>query len=396
LAATSAFAQSSVTAYGLVDVAHKAYDVTAGTGAVLVKAKGVSDGANAGNRIGFKGTEDLGNATTANFLMEFGFTPTDRAGLSERAAAEGAQMYGVSNSGNIPLGAYSSSASLMRQAYVGLSGSVGEIRGGYQYTNAYDLSTNAGYMVGQEQPGGFLHKMNQSDMGDARANSITYISPAFSGVTAQVQYGGGPATTRNTTFQTDTAAGLDGYKVASAKRTSIMLTWANGPAKASYAYTDYKEQTVAGTTTQSYNQFYAPLASAAADADNEFKLNQLGASYDFGVAKLAGTYLSAKKTNNLNADLNLEYKAYQVGALLPIPSTKATAYVMTGSGDVTTAATGVKANDYSSTQYGVRYAFSPRTTAYVTHGESKDKAVAATSASAARSVYTAVGLAHSF
>jgi len=398
LAATGAFAQSSVTAYGVVDAAVKNYSVTAGTGTKLINARGVSDGMNAGPRIGFKGTEDLGNGMSANFVIEAGISVTDRAGITgARAAAEGAQMYGVSNSGNMPLGSYSTSGSQNRQTYVGLKdNTVGEIRAGYQYTNMYDLSTNSGYMVGQEQAGGFLHKMFQDKYGDSRANSLTYISPAFSGVTVQAQAGGGSSTSRNYDFTTSNAVGYDGYTKASGQRHSLMATWANGPAKVSLGTTSFKEVLVAGTTTTSYNQYNAASTTAAASANTKNTLTQLGASYDFGVAKLTGTYLSGKREDVTTAANTRDDKATQIGALVPVSGTRATAFVMVGNGTAKKP-DGTKDNDYTQSQYGVRYAFSPRTTAYFTHGSAKDKAVLSTAATGiAKNSVTGLGLVHSF
>lgn len=60
----AACAQSSVSLYGIVDVAVRATK----TGDVSKKSEG-SDG-NAGSRFGFKGTEDLGNGLSAGFVLE--------------------------------------------------------------------------------------------------------------------------------------------------------------------------------------------------------------------------------------------------------------------------------------------------------------------------------------
>lgn len=155
LAATGAFAQSNVTMYGSIDVGQIYKTHTAADGTTLSKTTGIGEGMNAGNRLGFKGTEDMGGGLKANFVIETGMNITNGNLLSTRAAAAGQQYDGLpassGNAANMPASAYSASAN--RQSYVGVSGGFGEVRLGYQYTNLYQLSTLSGYMNGFEQPG---------------------------------------------------------------------------------------------------------------------------------------------------------------------------------------------------------------------------------------------------
>ena len=72
--------------------------------------------------------------------------------------------------------------------------------------------------------------------------------------------------------------------------------------------------------------------------------------------------------------------------------TAATLFLMGGTGTIENG--GTKLNDYTQTQYGVRYALSKRTTAYFSAGTSKDKA--ATSTAFAKNTFSAIGVAHSF
>jgi predicted porin len=68
---------------------------------------------------------------------------------------------------------------------------------------------------------------------------------------------------------------------------------------------------------------------------------------------------------------------------------------MSGNGTIDTAGTAAHTNDFTSTQYGVRYSLSKRTVAYAMNGESKDKAQTSSTATYKGTV-TAVGLMHSF
>lgn len=417
LAATSAFAQSSVTAYGILDVAYKNYKSESAAGQTLIKSQGVSDGTNAGPRVGFKGTEDLGNGKNAAFVAEFGITVADPAGISNRTGAEGAQVYGLSNSGNMPLGAYSAGSNT-RQAYVAVGDSkLGELRAGYQYTELYNTSTNTGFFIGQEQPGGFLHKMSNADFGGTRANSIVYVSPKLAGTTVvTAQYGAG---TGRDTNETDVAAGQAGYVKNNIKRSSLGALFEQGPLRIGGAYTSVNvAQQLGSAAGSTYNAYGVAAAQTAGDTatsakayEYKSKLTQLNASYDFGMIKPVVQY--TKGTKNINAITTFgggaattfaansngtmtagtgeyTYKALSYGATVPFGN--ATAFVLLGKGTIDGA--GVTAFDYKQAQYGVRYALSKRSTAYIAAGNSKDSA--ATTTTAAKTSYSAIGLTHSF
>eukprot|EP01036_Dinobryon_divergens_P006113 gene6113-8108_t len=75
-AVSAASAQSSVTLYGLVDIGYGSHSTTTRDGTGVIKSGGIMDGANAGSRIGFRGTEDLGGGLKANFVVEQGISPT--------------------------------------------------------------------------------------------------------------------------------------------------------------------------------------------------------------------------------------------------------------------------------------------------------------------------------
>lgn len=70
-------AQSSVTLYGTIDVGYGSHSVDGRDGARSIRSSGVMEGANSGNRIGFRGTEDLGAGMKAEFVIEQGISPTN-------------------------------------------------------------------------------------------------------------------------------------------------------------------------------------------------------------------------------------------------------------------------------------------------------------------------------
>ncbi len=105
LALGSAFAQSSVTLYGRIDVAVQTQNNVNTAGASQTK---IDSGAISGSRFGFKGNEDLGAGNKALFQLEGGFSPAT----------------GASGQGGLTFG---------RQAFMGLGGNWGQLTFGRQY-----------------------------------------------------------------------------------------------------------------------------------------------------------------------------------------------------------------------------------------------------------------------
>lgn len=115
--AQSAFAQSSVTLYGIADVTVRfATNQTAGTG--TANRIFMTDGAMSGSRFGLKGIENLGGGTSAIFDLQNGFS------VSNGAAGQQGQLFG-------------------RYAYVGLSNTTyGTIKVGRQYGVGFEFVAN--------------------------------------------------------------------------------------------------------------------------------------------------------------------------------------------------------------------------------------------------------------
>jgi len=402
LAATSAFAQSNVTMYGIADVAYASKTHTAANGSVLSKASGIGEGFNAGNRVGFRGTEDLGAGLKANFVIEQGINLTNGQLFSSRAAAGGQQIDGVSTTGgagnNMPSGAYSTATN--RQAYVGASGGFGEVRLGYQYTALYQVSTLNGYFVGSEQPGGDLAHgtLSNASFGGTRANGITYILPKFGDVTVTLQKGAGSGRE-----DVEIASPANGKTTDKNNRQSVLLDYASGPLKASFAHTDFKSESSAVavsvqdgsgkyTTAGSTNIFGAVTNLAAADATNyKNKLDQLGASYKTGNLLIVGSLANGKINDSVTATNNRKTAAKQIGFEYTMGAARP--FYNQGTAELKKD-DGTKDFDAKSQQYGVRYDLSKRTTAYFITGKVEDNAATTTTIKERKA--TALGLAHSF
>lgn len=110
----AAHAQSNVVVYGIVDssIRYTTNQNAAGNGKFEQ-----TDGILSGSRVGFRGTEDLGNGLKANFVLEAGINPD--TGVS----GQGGRLFG-------------------RHSTVGLSGNFGAVVVGRKYTVAHEMMTS--------------------------------------------------------------------------------------------------------------------------------------------------------------------------------------------------------------------------------------------------------------
>jgi predicted porin len=221
-------AQSSVTLYGVVDasVAREKGSTTQ----TLMKSGGLN-----GSRWGLRVVEDLGSGLKGMAVLESGFN------LDTGISGQDGQLFG-------------------RQAYIGLGGGFGEVRLGRQYTpiglvaddfvgtKPYDVLSVAGTLAAKAA--------YRTD------NAITFMTPSMSGFSLQGQY----------------SLGLIGNESASGvnknfnKHFGLSAGYKGGPFAASVGYLQIIDNSalIAGSQRRR-----AALA---------------GASYDFGMAKLAAYY----------------------------------------------------------------------------------------------------------
>jgi len=153
LAASPAFAQSSVTIYGITDVGVSRVSGVRGSSVKLLSS-GIMDG----SRLGFRGNEDLGGGYRAIFTLEHrleldtggisnrppsGSQLPDRVSQATRLGLPGAlQPVVTAVSGGIgnTIGVNLAGNFWDRQAFVGLVTPFGAVLAGRQYTPAYEIS----------------------------------------------------------------------------------------------------------------------------------------------------------------------------------------------------------------------------------------------------------------
>jgi predicted porin len=175
--------------YGSLDVGIATVSNVAGKGRVT----GEHNGGMSSSRLGFKGSEDIGNGNSINYMLESDV------------------LADVGSAGTGPLFA--------RSAWVGASGKWGELRLGRNYTETYELSAKYDPMSGGNF-GGMMDVFDSrqsslnatsgnlfSSYGSARVdNSIHYRTPSLSGFVGRVTYAAGEASGSTKTNSVRTAS----------------------------------------------------------------------------------------------------------------------------------------------------------------------------------------------
>jgi len=223
--------------------------------------------------------------------------------------------------------------------YVGLEGGFGALRMGRSLDPAFSLAQTANSTKGVT---GYTTRAGVLDSnGVYIKNQILYISPNFSGFQAQVSYAPSEA---------------NGQSAHSA----IGLSYAAGPLTL----------TVASSKSAANDQSTAPMGTG--------RLTQLGAAYDFSVAKVFFTYTDRSQAAS-NAD-----NSYAIGVSAPVgPGLLWADYAVREQA----------AADNKGFQIGYKYFLSKRTTAYVNLGNRKNSA---TLNGGASSTGYGFGLQHNF
>ena len=406
LAAVSAFAgtaqaQSSVTVYGLLDVGYlstKGTEGRASTAATSTASGYVNGGTlstsaiNSSNlstsRLGFRGTEDLGNGTRAGFVAEIGLTPTSN-GFS-----------GSGNSVSTPMGStYVNNSSVLdsRQMFASLGRKgLGEIRIGRQYTpvhevvcanNAGGCNAVAGDMIysGSNASATLSTANKANDNYQIRAsNSVRLSTENINGFQAAALYSANLRTNDNagvtaTTGSTLTAQGATDYRMmglnaafTGVKSLNISAAWQQTNLLRQNAIV----QTTGtdGTATVLGSSVFAltPATQGAADTKQVDMFGNV--SYDFGVAKVA--LQSVSLTVHQYGIQTLKRTANQVAVTAPITPTVST-FASYGNGKRSawsTAGVLTRERDFSGFQLGGTYSLSKRTALYGIYGQATQKA----------------------
>lgn len=247
-----AMAQSSVTLFGVVDTGI-AYE----SGSAAGKNEswtGVQNNGNVVSRLGFRGTEDLGNGLKANFWLEGAIAPDTGA----------------------------TALDFQRRSTVGLQGGFGEVRLGRELTAAYNATARYDVM-GQAGYGSSL--LWGEDRENRVSNAVTYISNNYNGFAFGVNYGFGEKAGEN----------------RNSRYIGTGLTYDNGPLSLGFGL-------------ERANNAGGKLTGATKDSTAW----SLGGSYNFGVAKLAAAYRDARLKPAVGGGKSDKLRGFLVGASAPV------------------------------------------------------------------------------
>jgi predicted porin len=277
----AASAQSSVTLFGVIDAG------IARISASGAHSIGLASGGSSTSRLGFRGTEDLGGGLAASFWLE-------------------GQLNNDTGSGATQTDAYD----FARRSTVSLSGGFGEVRIGRDYVATY-LNMNRFDTFGQRGIGGVENTgpSRGGVSGYSRAsNSIAYFLPeSLGGLYGSVQYAFGErvspkavianaagissnATNATTTHTGDYYGGRVGY--------------ANGAFDVSASYGVFQDGVRTVRTS-----FFA----------EDYKIGNLGASYDFGFIKPRFLY-QVERISGRGTIPDFKFETLAIGATAPVGS----------------------------------------------------------------------------
>ncbi|KQQ88923.1 porin [Massilia sp. Leaf139] len=242
-----AHAQTNVTVYGIMDAAVAVED----TDAPGEKRRTVINSGNqSSSRLGFRGTEDLGNGLKAIFNIE--------AGVALDTGAADSALFG-------------------RRSVVGLQGNFGQITVGREYSPIASVAA-ATDVFGQGFYGSNLSAFTTNRLTRRLSNSVNFKSNPMSGFSVLAAYSAGERTT----------GGPDGNLLG------VALEFANGPFYLGAGYHVFERVALdddkeiafgAGYKIGAFDLKANYLSADQAGANNEFEQINVGAAYTMGSNK---------------------------------------------------------------------------------------------------------------
>ncbi|QRX81763.1 porin [Glaciimonas sp. PAMC28666] len=241
---------SNITIYGIIDAGIDRVSNAGAGHSNLILNTGIMQG----NRLGFKGTEDLGSGTQMIFDLENGFS------LDNGAMGQGGFLFG-------------------RQAWVGLTDqALGTLLVGRQYDFMTDLEA---FYTATWGAGGYAnHPLDNDRMSGQRVNnSVKYLSPVYSGLQFGAMVG-----------LSESAGNFNGTN----RTYSFDAIYTNGPFSMGAAYTDVSGQTLD----------IAPIVGSVSAVNVGGDYQQVwgsGAKYSFSKVTIYGAYSQATYAGSLPA-----------------------------------------------------------------------------------------------
>jgi len=376
-----AYAQSSVSVYGLLDVGYvgsnQQLTSTAGAAKTKTQISQFGQSAETTSRLGFKGNEDLGGGASAFFTAEFQMYPEDQnlsgssnSGLLNRQTFVGVKQTGIGSTavGRQYTPIFSAAAKTSTGQFNNVSGDViflGSSSGGAGTSTATTIT-------GQENGIGFTNRAS---------NSLTFQTDSYKGFTANVMYQLNNKNTTQTAASTGGETNSNGYGIS----------------------VDYTlDKLLVNAARQSFTQFTTGTATAFSDVSNGTFVsakdvqNYAGATYDFGIVKAYAQYLSRTITSTLDSSQFAKRSAQQIGVRGNIRS-NIDAWLSVGNGKFDQYGSTNGSVSFTGYQVGSNYYLSKRTNLYGIFGSTQSSGDQQTTAGAgsSKNMYAA-GIRHTF
>jgi predicted porin len=320
-----ASAQSSVVVYGVMDAAI-AHEDTGNTNGSVTR---MISGNQSTSRLGFRGTEDLGNGLKGIFNLE--------AGVAIDTGAADSVLFG-------------------RRAVVGLQGSFGTVTLGREYTPIADVAKSTD-VLGQGFYGTNLASFGGGKLTRRISNSVNYRSASMSGFKFGASYGLGEVATGPSQNLAGVSAEytIGGLYLGAGYHTFERL-----------ATGDDKEYIIGAAYKMGAMEFTGNYMNADPEgANNEYEATSVGMSYALGANKFYVNYSriqleTGAKGNSLalaySYALSKRTNLYAAAGKMSNNNLGTFGLISTGS-SVTPTGAGAAGKDPSAYSVGVRHSF---------------------------------------
>jgi len=439
VAAATAFtgaaqAQSSVTVYGILDVGYTGGNATVNSrntsnvgSTSRQTVSRISNSMESGSRLGFRGNEDLGGGTSAQFTFEVGIQPAGNAGSNPDGAAAGATGAGTWNPN-------------VRQAFVGISQKgMGQVRVGTQNSLFWEqagsnttgqLAQTFGSLLAPSTDGAFFNTTVLSATATSitngaalssytsrTTNTINFRTERMAGVVVKGSY----TLSNQNSNQTSPNAGnanwgaSGGYTGGTSNQSGYQaaLDWNIQKANIQASYASFKSEnpygslTAACSATASAGCASSTVSTAGAVTawgsgtqgsnviDNQALIT---ASYDFGILRAYVGWTDRKMTSTINSNQYAKRTAQEVG--VRGYATKTIEYWGSiGNGRYSSMGSATVANptaNITGYQVGSNYWMSKRTNLYAIYGANNTSNTSSATIGSANLTQYSVGVRHTF
>jgi predicted porin len=404
--ASAAQAQSSVTVYGILDVAYiganqRASNNTPATAApagtsltTQTQSSGIASNGESTSRLGFKGNEDLGGGLSAFFTVEIGLQPNNTQAFDNGNSQNRQTFVGLKKNG-IGSFAVGNQYTLVHNA-VGATdpGQANNMMGNVIYDKAAGApavtqTTNANPPVGGNQ--NLNAQGNNTSYTVRMSNMLTASSDNFAGFQANAFLVAGSNAVPNNTTNQSAGAAAAGRTGGETQNTGFGLglnyNWQKLLVTANYQTFTQLSPYNAGNFNGAYTAG-GPVANGAGGASlsgtNAVDRQQYyAATYDFGILKAYAQFVSRVVADANNSGNFTSRSAQQIGVRSYITPT-IEAWASTGTGKYTVGsvgnttlvaipagAQGSSAASFGGFQLGSNYWLSKRSNLYAIYGQQR-------------------------